>query len=327
MPGSARCARCGGSLALASAAIDVHPPRATFISRNFPRFWGMRQAWGRVNLRLDFPFSRLFQRFTDANFRPGTVVRALVPGWAHFHRGNLGRALLFFIGYLMLLLPAIVLAGTYTGSMLLGTAFAFHVAATSDVLVGKFATFSDRLLFTGICAAAIMFCVYVPAGWLISRVATPIQINHTLPPYQEGDVLWYSRSADLSPGDLVLYEVPRTSLHGRTEAGHAANYILRDQWINRVLAMPGQQIAWNKGLLLVDGIPSPWQPNLGFGSNYSESFVVPDDHVLIATGDLVPAGAQLDPTAWRKLSVVPRTSIQGRVYFRSLPLGRMSVLD
>jgi hypothetical protein len=235
--------------------------------------------------------------------------------------------LLFFIGYLMLLVSAIVFFGTFTGSILLGTAFAFHVAAVSDALVGRFATFADRILFTVICAAAIMFFVYVPAGWLISQVATPIQINHTLPPYQMGDVLWYSRSAQLAPGNLVLYAVPPTSLRGRTEAGHAANYILRDRWINRVLAMPGQQIAWKNGMLLVDGIPSPWQPDLGFGSNYSESFAVPDDHVLVATGDLVPAGAQLDPTSWHKLSIVPRTSIQGRIYFRSLPFGRMTVLD
>jgi hypothetical protein len=314
-------------LALASAAIDVHPPRANFFSRNFPRFWGLRQAWGRFNLRLDFPFTRLFERFTDTNLRLGTIVRSLVPGWAHFHRGNPGRALLFFCGYMMLLLPAIVLAGTYAGSMLLGTAFALHVAASSDALVGRFATFADRLAFTGLCGLAIVLALYLPAGWLISRVATPIRINHNLLPYQEGDVLWYNRSAALSTGDLVLYEIPPTSVRGRTEAGHAANFTFRDQWINRVLAVPGQQISWDKGQLLVDGIPSLWQPNLGLHSNLSEAFVVPDDHFLIAAGNLVPAGAQLDSATWRRLCVVPRSSIQGRVYFRSLPLDRMSMLD
>jgi type IV secretory pathway protease TraF len=133
--------------------------------------------------------------------------------------------------------------------------------------------------------------------------------------------------AELEPGNLVLYQVPQTSVRGRTETGHAANYIFQDRWINRILALPGQQVAWHKGQLLVDGTPSPWQTRLGFGSNDSESFAVPPEHFLIAPGDLVPAGAQLDFASWRRLSVVPRSSIQGRVYFRSLPMGRMSILD
>jgi hypothetical protein len=147
MPGSGRCARCGSSLALATAVIDVNPPRAGRYARRMPRFWGLKQAWGNLTLSAGQPFAEYFARYDDTNFDLSTMVRLVVPGWATWYRGNHGRALLFFAAYFGLLLPAIVLLGTGLGSLLLGLAFGVHVASVVDAMVGRFAEFSDHPFF------------------------------------------------------------------------------------------------------------------------------------------------------------------------------------
>ncbi len=135
MPGSGRCARCGGFLALATAAIDVNPPRATRLSRRMPRLWGrfwsLRRTWANIQTSLTQPIQQLFSRFENTDFRLGTIVRTIVPGWAQRFRGNNPRAIVFFVSYLALLLPALLFLGTGLGSILLGLAFGMHVAATS----------------------------------------------------------------------------------------------------------------------------------------------------------------------------------------------------
>ena len=136
--------------------------------------------------------------------------------------------------------------------------------------------------------------------------------------------MWYSRSAELAQGDFVLYQLSPASIRGRTDAGHAAVYMFRDQWINRLVALSGQTVSWHQGQLLVDGKPSHWQEGLDMGADAEKPFVVPDDHVLLATGDLVPRGVRVDLAMWRTLCLVPRTSVRGRIYFRSYPFSRMS---
>lgn len=327
MPGSGRCARCGCSLALATAAIDVHPPRASRLSRRMPRLWGLKRAWGNLFQSASHPFAAVFHRFDDTNFDLSTIVRLVVPGWAHWYRGNGERGLVFFVAFLSLLLPGVVFLGTGLGSMLLGLAFGMHVASAVDAMVGAFTDFGGRLAFTFACGLALLMSIYLPLGFLVSRVATPIQITQSIPGFMRGDVLWYNRSAVIEPGDLVYYEVPQTTITGQLANGHAANFVFQNRWINRVAAVAGQEVAWKDGQLLVDGQVSPWQGRAEFGMGADEPFEVPAGQVLILPDSLISEGVQLNAATWRHLSQVPRSQVLGRVYFRSAPVGRISKID
>lgn len=326
MPGSGRCARCGTSLALAEATIDVNPPRATRVSRAMPHFWMFRQNLGHLLIRASGLFSRLFERPHDSHFDLPTLVRTVVPGWPQYHRGDRARALLFFVGYLSILVPGLLFMGTGTGSLLLGLAFGFHVSSIADALVGLFESFRDRIVFTIVCGLALFGLVYYPTGWLIARVATPVQINQAMGSFERGDVLWYNRWFTPQVGDLVIYEIPSVTTGGRLANGHAANFVIQGQRINRILALPGQTIAWQGGKLLVDGEPSAWQPHF-IPALEAESLVVPDDRLFISADDLVPGEAQLNDELWRTVCFVRPENIQGRVYFRSIPFFRISILD
>ncbi len=327
MPGSGRCARCGSSLALATAAIDVHPPRAGRVARRMPRFWGIKQAWGNFSMVAGRPFENYFAAFDDTNFDLSTVVRLIVPGWATWYRGRPARGLTFFAAFVGLLLSGIVLFGTGLGSVLLGLAFGVHVASAVDAMIGKFAEFNSRLMFTLACGLALLFLVYLPIGFFVGRVATPIQITQAIGVFQRGDVLWYDRSADVAADDLVYYNVPETRVAGRLASGQAANFVFQNQWINRVLAVGGQTVAWDGSRLQVDGSPIVWQGRTDFGIAPGESFVVPAGYVLIPPETLVVRDVHFDVATWRRLALVPRGSVIGQIYFRSLPLWRFSSID
>src|SRR3990172_4367584 len=105
MPGSGRCARCGASLALATAAIDVHPPRAGRYRRRIPQFWGLRRSWANFIAAASRPFASTLSRFDDTNFDLATMLRLAVPGWGHAYRGHRERGLMFLCAFLAFLLP------------------------------------------------------------------------------------------------------------------------------------------------------------------------------------------------------------------------------
>lgn len=321
MPGSADCARCGASLMLATAVIDVHPPRASAWSRRLPRSWRLRHLYFGLKNIVHSVSERASLGMLDSHFEWATAIRMLVPGWPQWSRGYVTRGRLFFGVYCLLLFCGVLMSGWSIGSLCLGLAFSVHLASIVESLVVRFAQFRDRLVFTGLCGVMLALFLYIPVGWAISRVATPIQIAQRQAPFEAGDVLWYNRWASPTRGDLVLYEVPSARLGGR-QRGYAANFVVQGQRINRLVALPGQAITWREGQLLVDGQPSPWQSRFKTGN----SFRVPAGYVLILPDSAIPVGANLSSADWRLLALVPQRRVAGRLYFRSQPLWRMSII-
>ncbi len=327
MPGSGRCARCGASLALATVVIDVHPPRAGRLSRLAPTFWRLWHGIGRVGAKASPALAAFAARTEDTHFDLATMLRCIIPGWPQYHRGDRPRAFVYLFGYFCLLLPGVMLAGTWLGSLLLGLAGAMHIVSVCDAVVSVFATPSDRFAFTLVCGLVLCFAVYLPAGWLISRVATPISINATIPPFQQGEVLWYSRWVTPSAGDLVLYSLPRVTTAGRTVGGNAANYVFQGDWIGRIIATSGQTVSIGKGQWLVDGVASEWQPLSNPTFTEDMAWPVPEGSAFILPEGLVPEGAQLNLDILQQVYVIPVERIAGRIYFRSLPFTQMSTLN
>ncbi len=327
MPGSGRCARCGASLALSAAAIDVHPPRAGRLSRFELAYWRLWHGIGSLGGSVSQAFAASRDRGDETHFDLATFIRCIVPGWPQYVRGERVRGALYLFAYLGLLLPGLILTGTWPGSLLVGLAGAMHVFAVCDAVVTMFATAADRIRFTLACGLMLCCGVYLPVGWLVSRVATPISINATIPPFQQGEVLWYNRWAAPTTGDLVVYSLPGTRLDGRTAGGQAANFVFAGNWIGRVLASPGQTVSVNDGSWSVDGLASEWQPPEKHAFLEGASWTVAGGHAFVFPEGLLPLGGQIEPRGLDEVFLVPMTRIAGRLYFRSLPLLRMSRLD
>ncbi len=180
-----------------------------------------------------------------ANIELPTVLRAVAPGWANIHVGQRGIGWIYLAGYIVCGLSGLLLMGSPYGGILLGLAFAIHVASIVTALAPRFDSFGNRLIFTAACSFLLGLFVYLPAGALLSRIAAPLSINGNVDPFRPGDVVWYRPTSHVEAGQYVLYNSADT-MQGR-------RYIRAGMRINRVIAVAGQTLTWEDGKLFVDG--------------------------------------------------------------------------
>ncbi len=179
MPGTQACARCGASMMLVTATINVHPPRAGQWDRSLPRFWLLRRNLHGLRCFISAGFTKVASGACATNFDARTLLKSVVPGLVQSQRGAKTRGRLFFWGYAALFLMGSLLCGTAGGSFFLGLAFAVHVTSTADALVTGFASFRDRMSFSLLCGLLLFFALYCPIGWCVTRVATPVRLCGT----------------------------------------------------------------------------------------------------------------------------------------------------
>ncbi len=323
MPGIQTCGRCGASLQLASLPIDVHPPRAS----------GAAKLWRRW-----FPIARYWRRYRTAGVTvlgdvrraawpdmpvPGLLLRTIVPGWAQHYTGRLGRARWMFGCYLGLLLTGLLFIGTGLGWLLLGLALSLHAASVMDIVAAGVTDFGRRLIYSAVATAVLVALIYYPAGRLLALVATPQRFNAAAFPFMAGDVVLVNASAyrqsDPQPGDVVHYRLPAYELSLPGPGPRHTVYRLQGDRVDRILAKAGQKVTLSKGKLLVDGQPSPWLPLGSESLPVGLDITIPENCYLI-----FPSTTLLPPTllAWQTASIVSRTQIWGRVYWRNQPLWR-----
>ncbi len=327
MPGVTHCGRCGTSLMLRTAVIDVHPPRAT----RWAKLW--RKTFTARLVRSVRASSKAVERqwgvTPNMKLPPqGVLCRLLVPGWPQMFDGRptLGRGLL--LGYGVCLLVAAVCFGSTFSSVLLGMAFACHGISVYDVARRSSPSAGDRLfrmlLGCGLLAAGI----YLPAYSLATSYVNPIVIQADRLPLRAGDVLLvnlaaYVRSAP-RVGDVVQYQMADASVRGWTPGGANAMFVFRGPRLDRVLAGPGQAVVWDGERLTVDGQPSAVLPLNPQGARQRLSFTVPtDSYFILPSTDLGNGQFQATEENWKSWSTVGKGRIEGRVIWRSWPWTRI----
>jgi hypothetical protein len=323
MPGSANCARCGAILSLANVAIDVHPPRATSLGKSLAGLWRVRwvgirfweQIWSRV------PRWAEGTRFPELEL--GLVLRGIVPGWINLHLGRNAFGWGVIIAYTIFMVSGLMMLVTQFGAMLVGIAFAVHLNSVVVALMPRFETFGDRLRFTGISALALALLVFVPAGALLSRIATPVSINRSLPPLLEGDVVWYHRTSTVKAGQLILYDDPGSRLW-YTAGYHGAFAFAAGMRISRVVATEGQRLSWDSQILQLDGQPAP-ESLRGLGEEYKaiwNNSTIPPASILIDPLNLALPAMGLNNAQIQQALIIPVDRVTGVVVFRTWPLDR-----
>jgi hypothetical protein len=258
------------------------------------------------------------------DFTPGAVLRAVVPGWAHYHTGRRGEGVVYAASYAGCLLSGLILMGRVPGALLLGFAFALHLHAIVTALVRRFGELRARLLFTALCGLLLAVVLYIPAGRVLSRFATPLTFNLRTAPFQAGDVVWYRPASEASPGEYLLYNSAGTSATA-VGGGYPAQVVIpAGLRVGRLVARAGQTISWRRGETLVDGRAAVEPLPVGLGSD-SATFTVPPGHVAIHP--VVNVGNyQVSPAAWRELILVPPSRRVGVIFFQTWPLTRAGFL-
>lgn len=335
MPGIDNCGRCGTSLRLATAVIDVHPPRAGRWAKRWSRRFGTRRF---VNRLADWVADNSPTLWNDAAIpvpQFEILWRMIVPGWPQIRIGRRvsGRAFLFI--YLVAMCVGLIFIGTQLGSMFLGLAFACHAGSILDIVFAAVEGGWTKFIYFINCAVAVTLLAYFPAGWSISRVAMPVVIATPVPVFlQSGDVYLYSRAAyyGATPqaGDVVLYQIPhaRIQLPANVAGRYPAIYMIDGERIDRVLATGRQKVVLTGGRLVVDGQASPWLPVNAdrIPRDLNLAVTVPDQYCLIlptTNPQFIPGAPPFDQF-WSQMSLVPVDNVWGRVYLRSQPLGRLA---
>lgn len=326
MPGTTHCGRCGASLLLATALIDVHPPRATRWSKTWrkSRFW---HIWHSLN-----HLSADLARRVDVSYPSSwpsimAAVRLIVPGWPQLagSKVNLGRFLLG--GYLSCGLLAAVCYGTTIGSFFIAVAITIHSIGLYDVAQSSSKVRTVRISRILLGCGLIGLFLYLPLFNLVPQYAAPFAIRVNREPLRVGDVLLSNRNAYVwarpRVGDIVLYELNPVRVPA-FEQGRNAVLNLAGQRVDRVLAVPGQSIVCDGRTLTVDGQPAPHRPlNLTFSSLQVSLIVPPDHYFIIPSGERIDGLLPNNENIVRTLSLIPITQIEGRVYWRNYPWSRM----
>jgi signal peptidase I len=330
MPGLDHCGRCGASLSIATAVIDVHPPRAR--DRHGLRLPGGVFA-NRIRRAVSNAVSAQFEsRHVD---RPPALVvaRLIVPGWAQLYLGHKLRGRVFLTAYCAFVIGALLFLGTGLGSIFLGLAIAVHASSVIDLVFA--ATRSDllRILYCVCYGGLVALVVYWPVSLLFSSFAVPAPIMQGKGFLQPGDVVIYNpsayRSSQPRPGDVVVYQMASTRISSPlTRVGGHGNVIYQvgGRQIDRILAGPGQHVKAREGKLEVDGEPAtqkPLNPSIGFQAG---ELTLPSDSYFIVPSGVPYLNGTVSSELWNYAAIVPAYQIAGKVYLRNYPLQRFAIV-
>ncbi len=225
---------------------------------------------------------------------------ALVPGAAQWVWGERERGGVFAGSFVAAVAASMFLWGTLMSLVLLGFAFAIHVAATVDFLRRRaFPEFSRNAVLSG--AVFGLLLLYGPLLTLASLIAWP----GSRADGAEGFLVncWAYRHTSPRRDDLVWY---RPTAQGNPSVG-------------RVVAGQGQDVEWSEGVLRVDG------RIVRRGGSASAmitsapkilAFQVPDGHLLVRVDeDRRPPRSPVDG-----LVLVAREQVFGRAWAQWYPM-------
>jgi len=328
MPGNTRCLRCGAMLQLAAAAIDIEPPRASSRSK-WLRRW-MPAPLRRVQLLsrrgVATLTGRALEQWRLSRLRAGCLPRLLVPGWAQAYLGDRVRGGRFLGAWLAFGGAGLITFGSQLGAILLGAMVAVHTGSIIDLCWRP--RFIEAQFQRGVTAALLCAVVLVGYGWLAWSVNGGLidsrQWIEAGEPFAPGDVVLFRPGAYAGaapqPGNLVLYRAPDLRRPANPIAGHAAAYLFRGQWIDRVIAGPGSRVRWESGKLWVNDEPSELRPLNPARMPDRLEFTVPAGcYCIFPTTD--PFVAPADGNC-----AVPQGLILGRAVVRNYPPWRIWVL-
>jgi signal peptidase I len=333
MPGLEYCGRCGTSLGLSMAAVDVSPPRASRAAKRVRRFVPRRLLYEARDVANEARRVVTGSIVNDSHIplpEPDVLARLMVPGWAHIHAGLRLRGYAFLWAYFLLLLPGLLLWGTDFGSILLGLAFSVHASSVMDILIRQGTVRFPRMMaMAALVSLALAVLFYYPAGQLLMRVAEPIAFATDSPPFKRLDMVLVNRWAFAltAPrrGEVVAFSPLNTS-RVRPPANQPPFMRLvyeENQLIDRLIGLPGDRVVWDGGKLSINGTAVSWKPLLFERLPKHLEISVPQGRYLILP--TTSAGADNNGGAesfWKTAGLIPEGDILGGAYLRSSPLSR-----
>ena len=325
---------------LATAILDVQPPRAGRFRKKIRRILPVRKVYYGVRDRAEnVPVPRL-PRVSDLdlprwNVRqelpPWSIAwRMVAPGWSHFYAGHRVRGRWFLWSFLACLALAWLGLGGSWGAFWVGLAFSIHTSAAFDAfnLTRPGGTFRQLMARSILVSAVLALVVYAPAWWVLTQGAAVRRVQLNVEPFHSGDVVlvnrWFHRGGFPYRGQVVMYELPPVQEETNSPTRHEYRYF-GGEAIDRVLAVAGDTVTWENGRLSVNGAESPLRPMNESAIGRNVSLTVPSGVVLILPSTTPQAG-RVSAGTLQSLSLIEARNVTGTVYFRMQPLSRIKII-
>ena len=239
----------------------------------------------------------------DGSPRLGAWV--LLPGATQWASGQRERGLAWFGTFAAALATSAFLWGTATGTALLAFAFAWHVAATADVVRRSVFPAPGRWVTLIGAAGGLGIGVYLPVLTIASLAAWPGMRDGP----DDGFLVncWAYQALRPCRDELVWYRpTPLTTPR-----------------VGRVVAAAGHRVEWSEGTLKIDGRPDQkLGPAAALLGPKVLRYQVPEGHVLIRSES--HGAAQRDSVDG--LNVVSHDQIVGRPRARFYPVHERRLL-
>jgi hypothetical protein len=262
---------------------------------------------------------------------PSSVVaRLIVPGWAQIYLGQKTRGRLFLGVYGVFIVLTLAFLGTNLGSVLLGLAIAVHGASVIDIVLTGMSPGPSAFLHCLFYGGMVAVFVYWPVMFAFSRLAVPLQVLIATGSLEPGDIVLCDPSAyrwsSPRPGDVVIYNMNSVQFPGRMQGHRNVIYSFGGREIDRILAGPGQSATAVDGDLRIDGDPDSPKP-LNEAIRFAPiTLTVPPDHYLIVPSGVTLLGSLVPAQLMNQAALVPSRAIEGKIYFRKYPFGRIGVI-
>jgi hypothetical protein len=285
MPNAKVCGRCGTTLKFDELNIDVMPPRAPKRGkgfRDFINYLGIRSRdkVADVRVRVKDPMRQLL-----AEDAPSLNMWAhfLIPGSA-LHAVKLPTMAWITLGiWLSLLFLAMMSLGLSISGTFIGLAFSLHYMM--NLRAARRGGFQGFYLFRlgAMIFIWIFFLVYVPAYLVFTEFVGGMQINRYFAGLNDGDGVVYFPRQSLSgmrSGNWVLFELDRNVQVNIDTARHAYMNVYPGLYYSQIIAVAGDRVDWDGKKLLVNGLPSQWQPDVT-SNQKSQSVTVREKQAMV----------------------------------------------
>jgi hypothetical protein len=218
--------------------------------------------------------------------------------------------------YVALLAVGLLFIGTTLGAWALGGAVAVHFSSVLDALWPFARGWRTRSVVSVAGCAVIGILLYASAAWAATRVVGVRRMTLDAEPLRAGDVILFLPGGSPDVGDAVLYQIEPGHVQAQTATRYPALYFFGGEFIDRIVAGPGQTVTWARQEVLVDGQRSPRQPLHPASAHADVQFTVPAGcYGILPT--VLPEGAPgFPPDVLRAASIVPQQSIVGTVLLR-----------
>ncbi len=277
-----------------------------------------------------------FRRLLGSHITATMLARGIIPGWGQRAQGQRTLGWIATGVWAILVLAAIYLRGGPGGWPAYFMLVGFHGFTLSLLMTPMLRDFGfAQRIFVGLASWVLLNAlIYVPAGWIMSRLVVPIP-THALADgrgIRSGEVVMrqgpWLREVPYQRGDVVVYSTDY--------ARGTGIYIGEGLLIDRIIAVPGDAIRTGPNEILINGVALTRQDELPLREVRfpTAEFILGEDEYLI-----VPSmgryyingrdaqGAPQMLAGMANMIRVPAESVVGKVVFRTRPYWRFGTFD